>query len=264
MGGRVSRRAGGPASDGGDPLVPAHRHSVTVIAVDDELVVTASEDRTLCLFDLSADGRHWRHWKSRSLQICRPHTSGSGEDDPVAHRRRAVLGLHDGAMVRCPQEAFPREGHGHWITCVHIDGESKLVYSGSMDKTVKAWDIYTAQCVRTYHEGGDWISGIHVRRDQVWMSSEDGCIRVCKGHPHMASTNDSEAVIAELPGNGTAIKQLVALDRDHVLSGDAAGNVGYWHLSLGTSKDACLQATAQTKVGIVTCMAAPFHAQQVL
>ena len=57
MGGRVSRRAGGPAPDAGDPLIPAHRHSVTVIAVDDELVVTASEDRTLCLFDLSAEGR---------------------------------------------------------------------------------------------------------------------------------------------------------------------------------------------------------------
>lgn len=264
MGGRVSRRAGGPAPDAGDPLIPAHRHSVTAIAVDDELVVTASEDRTLCLFDLSAEGRHWRHWVSRSLQIRRPHAAGSADQDPVAPpRRRTVSCLRDGAMVRCPQESFPREGHGHWITCVHIDGESKLVYSGSMDKTVKAWDMYTARCVRTYCQGGDWVSGIHVRRDQVWMSSEDGCIRVCKAHPHMVSTDDSAAEIAELTGNGTAIKRLLALDRDHLLSGDAAGHVAYWHLSLGTSKDACLQATAPTKVGIVTCMAAPFHAHQV-
>jgi WD40 repeat protein len=264
MGGRVSRRARGEALEGEEPLIPAHRHSVSVIAVHHVLVVTASEDRTLCLWDTSADGRHRRHWLSRSLQGHGLHAHGARGGDSEAAQRRLVPCLREGAMVRCPQEAHAREGHAHWVTCVHIDGESSLVYSGSMDKTVKAWDLYTARCVRTYHAGGDWVSGLHVRRDQVWTASEDGCIRVWKAHPHLeANADNSEAAVAELSASGAAIKQLLAPDRDHLLSGDAAGNVCYWHLALGTSRDACLQATARTKVGIITCMAAPFHAQQV-
>ena len=150
------------------------------------------------------------------------------------------------------------------MTCVHVDGESSLVYSGSMDKTVKAWDMYTARCVRTYHAGGDWITGIHVRRDVVWTSSEDGCIRLWKAHPHLPPHADNlEAVAAQdINAHSTCVKMLLAPDRDCLLSGDAAGVVNYWHLALGMNKESCLQATAKTRVGIITCMALPYHERE--
>jgi len=47
------------------------------------------------------------------------------------------------------------------------------------------------------------------------------------------------------------------------LTGDAGGTVCYWHLKGGMSRDSALQATAHTKVGIITCMALPYHEQQV-
>ena len=203
--------------------------------------------------------------------------------------------------MRCPQPACPREGHGHWVstfalfvrkhlsqntvcccrtghaaaaklcvlllmqvTCLHVDGESSLVYSGSMDKTIKAWDMYTARCLRTYVDGADWVTGIHVRRDVVWSSSEDGCIRLWKAHPHLdANADDVAALVGEIHVGGAAIKRLEAPDADHLVSGDAGGTLCYWHLKLGFTKDVCLQATARTGVGTVSCIVLPYHSRQV-
>jgi len=32
-------------------------------------------------------------------------------------------------------------GHSHWVTCVDMDPASSIVYSGGMDRVVKAWDM---------------------------------------------------------------------------------------------------------------------------
>lgn len=138
-----------------------------------------------------------------------------------------------------------------------------MVYSGSMDKTVKVWDMYDAQCLRTYRAASDWISGIHVRRDVVWTSSEDGCIRLLKAHPHVAPDTDADVALEVVLEGGAAIKLMEAVDRDHLLSGDACGRVCYWRLQLGMTKETCLQAVAKTQVGIISCMAMPYHADEV-
>ena len=241
-------------------------------------MVTASEDRSLCLWDLSSDGKYRRHWQAKELHgygLRGPLATDAAYASPMAGQRldadvqtapssrRTVSSVQEGAMVRCPQPPFSREGHGHWVTCVHMDWASSLVYSGSMDRTVKVWDIYSARCLRTYHAGGDWITGIHVRRDVVFTTGEDGYIRLWKAHPHLAANaDDQEVALGELEGHGEPIKQLLAPSRDCLLTGDAGGNVGYWNLALGTTKDECLQASAKASVGIVSCLALPYHDQQ--
>lgn len=295
MGGRVSRRRDDTQRPEKLAPVAAHRHSVTCITSfgeDGELMVTASEDRTICLWDLSVDGKYKRHWEMKALRGHGLQEGGGACDEDAPSHRRTVSSVQAGAMVSCPQSSRARDGHTHWvphhspcallplhtlmtsaylcdigvfvqITCVHVDGQSRLVYSGSMDKTVKVWDIYDAQCLRTYHAGSDWISGIHVRRDVVWTSSEDGCIRLWKAHPHVPPDADADVEIGDVMEEGAAIKLMVAPDRDHLLSGDASGRLCYWHLGMGMSKEACLQAVANTHVGIVACMAMPYHEEEV-
>jgi hypothetical protein len=119
MGGSVSRRRDDTQRP--EKLVPvaAHRHSVTCITSfgeDGELMVTASEDRTICLWDLSVDGKYKRHWEMKALRGhgLQPDGSGAGDEDAPSHRR-TVSSVQAGAMVSCPQPSRARDGHTHWV-----------------------------------------------------------------------------------------------------------------------------------------------------
>ena len=100
--------------------VAAHRHSVTCITSfgdDDELMVTASEDRTICLWDLSADGKYKRHWQMKGLRGghgLQPRDGSEGDENAPSHRR-TVPSVQAGAMVSCPQPSRARDGHTHWV-----------------------------------------------------------------------------------------------------------------------------------------------------
>ena len=119
MGGRVSRSArdARARAEKEEHTVPvaAHRHSVTCISVfgeDGEVMVTASEDRSLCLWDLSASGKYKKYWQMKSVQ---GHgLQAQNASDAPAHRRM-VDSLQKSAMVRCPQPGFARDGHSHWV-----------------------------------------------------------------------------------------------------------------------------------------------------
>jgi WD40 repeat protein len=41
------------------------------------------------------------------------------------------------------------EGHKHWVSCVAISADGRRVASGSLDKTIRVWDINTGQCTHT-------------------------------------------------------------------------------------------------------------------
>lgn len=105
--------------------VTAHRHSVTCIAVceEDGFMVTASEDRTLCLWDLSPGGKYKRHWRIKALhgQGLHRQSDSDYEISDAPSNRHTVASVQQGAMVRCPQPSHARDGHSHWVSLgVHI------------------------------------------------------------------------------------------------------------------------------------------------
>ncbi|KAM1017063.1 hypothetical protein ACFX13_047404 [Malus domestica] len=62
--------------------------------------------------------------------------------------------------------------HNDRISCLAYNKEDKLLYTGSWDKTVKAWKINERRCVDSFvaHEGH--INGIAINQ-------EDGCVFTC-------------------------------------------------------------------------------------
>ncbi|KAM2957747.1 hypothetical protein FF2_024688 [Malus domestica] len=62
--------------------------------------------------------------------------------------------------------------HKDHISCLAYNKEDKLLYTGSWDKTVKAWKINERRCVDSFvaHEGH--INGIAINK-------EDGCVFTC-------------------------------------------------------------------------------------
>ncbi|CAK9161514.1 unnamed protein product [Ilex paraguariensis] len=71
--------------------------------------------------------------------------------------------------------SYPRKNihqHKDYISCIAYNYAENLLYTGSWDKTVKAWKISGRQCVDSFvaHEG-------HV--NAIVINQEDGCVFTC-------------------------------------------------------------------------------------
>jgi F-box/WD-40 domain protein MET30 len=91
--------------------------------------------------------------------------------------------------------------------------------SGSLDNTVKLWDIDTGKVVRTFfgHIEGVWavgcnkvrlVSGSHDRTIKIWSRDEGRCVSTLVGH--------------------TGAVTCLALGEDKIISGSDDGDVRIW------------------------------------
>ena len=86
-------------------------------------------------------------------------------------------------------------GHKGPISCIAVDGDGSLLFTASMDKTVRSWDISLGRCMKVFegHENG--VLSLQVYRTMLYTGSTDGtakawviefgeCTRTFKGHEH--------------------------------------------------------------------------------
>lgn len=175
----------------------------------------------------------------------------------AAAKANAEAGAGKVAALRCPLEAHAAEGHQHWVTCMDMDERSSVLYSGSMDKTLKAWDMYSGRCMRTYSGHADWVLALHVRSRMLYSAAEDGCVRLWK---LSTMVREEEGAGAEEGGcweaHEVAIKA-TAQEGDFLVTGDVRGAIKYWNLL-----DGACEVQDKTGVGVVTCLALPYHAAE--
>jgi WD40 repeat protein len=72
------------------------------------------------------------------------------------------------------------EGHSGWVSAVVVSPDSRLIVSGSRDRTVRVWDAATGaeQLVLEGHSG--WVRAVAVSPDSrlIVSSSDDRIVRV--------------------------------------------------------------------------------------
>ncbi|KAK7466919.1 hypothetical protein VKT23_003983 [Stygiomarasmius scandens] len=100
--------------------------------------------------------------------------------------------------------------------------KNPVLVSGSLDNTIKVWDIETGKTIRTFfgHIEGVWgvagdkmrlVSGSHDRTIKVWNRDEGKCVSTLVGH--------------------TAAVSCVALGEDKIISGSDDCTVKVWSFS---------------------------------
>ncbi|KAK3374120.1 WD40-repeat-containing domain protein [Lasiosphaeria ovina] len=105
------------------------------------------------------------------------------------------------------------EGHSDWVTSVAFSPDSKLVTSGSNDKTVKIWDTATGVCTQTLEGHSGWVrsvvfspdsklitSGSDDRTVKIWNTATGAYTQTLEGHSgyvmSVAFSPDSKLIIS--------------------------------------------------------------------
>ena len=152
----------GWASLEGDPallrLLEGHSGLVTSVAVEGNVVVSGSLDKTIRVWDRES-GKALRVLEGHSEFVTSVAVTGNVVVSGSIDETIRIWDRESGKMLRV------LEGHSDWVNSVAVTGN--LVVSGSDDKTIRIWNRYSGACililrvdakVNSVAADGDWIA----------------------------------------------------------------------------------------------------------
>ena len=67
------------------------------------------------------------------------------------------------------------QGHKEWVQCLVV--HKNILYSGSVDKTIRAWNLDTNECITALQGHTDSVNCLIVHNNILYSGSSDGTIR---------------------------------------------------------------------------------------
>jgi WD40 repeat protein len=165
------------------------------ISADGRFVLSGSDDRSLCLWDLRT-GERLRILDGLKGEVRAVAISPDG--------RFALSGSDDNVPclwdLRTRGCLYSLEGHESWVSSVAISADGRFALSGSLDDTLRLWDLRTGACLRVFKGHEDWVrsvaispdgrfglSGGHDRTLRLWDLRTGECLRILRGHEDWVS-----------------------------------------------------------------------------
>jgi WD40 repeat protein/serine/threonine protein kinase len=109
-------------------------------------------------------------------------------------------------LANCPESNRFRllqtfEGHTDGVTSVALSSDKRFALSGSIDSTLRLWDITNGVCLRTFeghtgpvssvdlsNDGRFALSGSRDKTLKIWDIASGRCLRTFEGHAHQVNT----------------------------------------------------------------------------
>jgi len=139
-----------------------------------DLVMSAGLERTLQLWDLRVDSSS----KPVATIEGAPHGNYCVQFDPYTHAvcsgSNSVVALSDLRVPSYPASLL--RGHTDVVSCLQFAGK-KLV-TGSMDHTIRVWDMTTHLCANTLHGHESWVWDLQFDPDKVVTVSGDKAVKL--------------------------------------------------------------------------------------
>nr|CAK22425.1 WD-40 repeat family protein [Beta vulgaris] len=140
----------------------------------------------------------------------------------------------------------PKIKHFDAVSCMSLNEEFGLLYSGSWDKSIKVWRISDGKCLESFEAHDDAINSIVVGFDGlVFSGSADGSVKVWRReldgrnvrHFHMRTLLNQENAVTALAVVDTAAQTAAVVEAaaEVVAEGIEGGGGGGWMLYAGSS-----------------------------
>ena len=111
---------------------------------------------------------------------------------------------------------------GHADNVRVLTADSKHLYSGSWDKTIRVWDMRTLQCVKVLEGHVEAVLALTVMRSHLISGSYDTTVRFWN--------TESFTCVGKFEGHEDAVRVLTSTgeDAETVYSGSYDGSIGFW------------------------------------
>lgn len=129
-----------------------------------------------------------------------------------------------------PKRNVPWLKHYDAVSCMSLDEEQGLLYSGSWDKTLKVWRLSDSKCIESIAAHDDAINAVAVGFDGlVFTGSADGTVKAWRRELVGASTK--HVLVDTLLKQDNAVTSLaVNSAASTVYAGSSDGLVNFWEL----------------------------------
>nr|CAD1824363.1 unnamed protein product [Ananas comosus var. bracteatus] len=185
--------------------------------------------------------------------------------DPATHKRVSTLprlkdllkaSFHPSAARRRRRGGAVRIRHTDAVSCLCLSEDESLLYSGSWDRTIKAWRIADSQCVDSIDAHDDAVNAVVAAfKGLVFSGSADGTVKVWRRETTTAKKESVTGHAAEktLMKQDSAVTALsINVDAGVVYAGSSDGVVNCW--DWGRRLEHC--GTLRGHAAAVLCLAA--------
>ncbi|KAG8506082.1 WD repeat-containing protein 5, partial [Galemys pyrenaicus] len=152
-----------------EKTISGHKLGISDVAwsSDSNLLVSASDDKTLKIWDVSSVS-------ARPAVLAAGGGAGLPSGQWAKEGNLLRLGPLQGKCLKT------LKGHSNYVFCCNFNPQSNLIVSGSFDESVRIWDVKTGKCLKTLPAHSDPVSAVHFNRDGslIVSSSYDGLCRI--------------------------------------------------------------------------------------
>lgn len=200
-----------------------HKGAVSALVVEGDTLFSGATDGTVrswsvdTLKESGNSGALLLDYSVRSLAV--DAASGS-----------VFVGCNDG-VIRvlnscCLSESKgSMKGHSHWVSCMAVVASSGLLCSGSVDSTIKLWDIESLMCVGTLMGHSGFITSLAVSGGKLFSGGFDKTLKVWD----LNTLSEIEA--PEMPKSFDSAVRSLAVTRNRLYVSDASDNIRVISLS---------------------------------